>query len=416
MELGGVDVIVVGGGPAGLSAAAAAAAAGASVVVFEKSKEIGYPIHTSGGSWIEKLRALGIPERFMHPIRTGRFLSPSREAVFEYPEAVACVLDVRGLYQYLAEQAVAAGAVIRLHTIVQRPIFRADAVTGVEAVANGRLEKWPARVVIDASGARGIIARKAGLAGPLTRYGLGAEYDLYAPHWPDHHVVFLFGSQVAPAGYAWLFSRGGGRLRAGVGMIRPDTKDDPRRYLDRLIQRSDILDGALAGASPIELHIGTIPSQPPLPTAVGHGVIAVGDAAGLISTLVGEGIRYAIDLGRLAGDVAARCVRSGDVSSAALREFDKGWRRRHGRTFAVGWTLNQRLSKYTDQQWDEKVALLSGLEPELVPPLLRGELDAGLLWKIARRHPGLVGRATAQHLRRMWRSQLWHSANKSLDF
>jgi len=44
------DVIIIGGGPAGLSAAKSAADSGASVFLFEKNKEIGSPIHTSGGT------------------------------------------------------------------------------------------------------------------------------------------------------------------------------------------------------------------------------------------------------------------------------------------------------------------------------------------------------------------------------
>ena len=396
------DVLVVGGGPAGLAAAASAAAAGATVVVFEKSKEIGYPIHTSGGSWIEDLRALGVPDRFMHAVHAGRFMAPASEAVFEYQEPVACVLDVRGLYQHLAGKAVAAGAALRLQSIVRRPLVHDDAVTGLEVACHGQGERWHARVVIDASGAQGVIARKVGLAGPLQRYGVGAEYDLYAHHWPDHHVVILFGSQVAPAGYAWLFSRGGGRLRAGVGLVRPDSEEDPRPYLDQLVARTDILDGALAGASPIEVHVGTIPSQPPLSKTVHDGLIVVGDAGALISTLLGEGIRYAIDLGGLAGTVAAGAVRAGDVTARGLGEFERGWRQKYGRTFSVGWTLNQRLSRYQDRQWNEKIALLARLEADLVPLLLRGEFDTGFLWKMVRRHPGLIGGETLRRLRHIW--------------
>jgi flavin-dependent dehydrogenase len=76
------DVLIAGAGPAGLSAAGAAARAGLRVAIFERSKEIGYPVHTSGGSWIAELRRLGVPDRFMHPIRTGKFLAPSATATF----------------------------------------------------------------------------------------------------------------------------------------------------------------------------------------------------------------------------------------------------------------------------------------------------------------------------------------------
>ena len=104
-ETHSADVIVVGGGPAGLSAAEAAARGGATVILLERQKEIGYPIHTSGGSWISDMRALEIPERLYFPIRTVVFQSPNRKVAFEYPDPVCCVIDIRGVYQHFAGRA-----------------------------------------------------------------------------------------------------------------------------------------------------------------------------------------------------------------------------------------------------------------------------------------------------------------------
>src|SRR2546425_9321490 len=108
------DLIVAGGGPAGLSAAASAARSGCSVLVLEQNHEIGSPIRTSGGSFIDELDALAIPAALYHPIQRGRFLSPHNSAVFEYKIPKFCVMDVRGVYQYLAERAIEAGVSIRL--------------------------------------------------------------------------------------------------------------------------------------------------------------------------------------------------------------------------------------------------------------------------------------------------------------
>src|ERR1700691_2186240 len=81
------DVIIAGGGPAGLSAAEVLAAHGRSVTVLEQNQEIGSPIRTSGGSFIDEMEALGIPARLYHPISRVRFLSPNNAAVFDYPVA-----------------------------------------------------------------------------------------------------------------------------------------------------------------------------------------------------------------------------------------------------------------------------------------------------------------------------------------
>src|SRR5450631_4289892 len=90
------DLIIAGGGPAGLSAAATAARLRCSVLVLEQNHEIGSPIRTSGGSFIQELDALGIPAHLYHPIGRGRFLSPNKSADFHYPVPKFCVMDVRG--------------------------------------------------------------------------------------------------------------------------------------------------------------------------------------------------------------------------------------------------------------------------------------------------------------------------------
>ena len=56
-----VDVLIVGGGPAGLAAAESASSRGVSALVLERQNEIGYPVHTSGGSWLQDMKALDIP-------------------------------------------------------------------------------------------------------------------------------------------------------------------------------------------------------------------------------------------------------------------------------------------------------------------------------------------------------------------
>lgn len=385
------DVLIVGGGPAGLAAAEAAARQGTRTLVLERQNEIGYPVHTSGGSWVSDMKALAIPEHLYHPINKVFFVSPHREVPLYYNPAVACVLDVRGLYQHLASRAITAGATLRMRHTVEQTIIEDGRVSGV-TVKNHVGERLTLRaaVTIDASG----ISRHAGVRAEMGkafhRYGYGAEYDLYAPNYPQDELYLVMGSKFAPRGYAWAFPRGNGRVRLGVGVLHPDCDDDARVYLDSIIHDLPQLTPKFKDASPIEYHTGLFPSEGPLERFSRDGLLLAGDAGGHGSTLVGEGIRFAIYSGQMAGTVAAEAIKAGDTSAAFLGHFDKQWRARFGRDMDISYMINKRIANYSDEQWDSALDLVKRLTPAQMAQALRGDFSAGLVMGILARNPGLI--------------------------
>lgn len=376
------DVIIAGAGPAGLSAAATIARAGRSVTVLEQNHEIGSPIRTSGGSFIDEMDALGIPVRLYHPISRVRFLSPNEAATFDYPQPKFCILDVRGTFQYLAERAIAEGAQIRLSTHASSPITEDGIVRGVRT----NTEELRSKLVIDATGYRSSLLKQAGLDPGFRRFGVGSEYDLFAPHCDQNEAVLLVGGTVAPSGYAWVCPWGRGRVRVGVGVVHPDSRENPEEYLDALVANADRFDVNLKGAQPVEHHTGLIPSERFVDRFAGDGILGIGDAVGNASSLLGEGIRWAIHAGRMAGEVAAQALAKGDVSRSALQPFERQWRKRFGADLRLAHEINVRISKWNDDTWDRRTKLLKLLSPDQFAEALKTNLRGRWLWRFAASH------------------------------
>jgi digeranylgeranylglycerophospholipid reductase len=364
------DVVVAGGGPAGLSAAEALARRGKSVLVLEQNHEIGSPIRTSGGSFVDEMERLGMPERLYHPISRVRFTTPRNEAAFDYATPVMCVIDVRGTFQFLASRAIEAGARIRLSTA---------AVARVDGGVRTRNETLPCSVLIDATGYRSTLLKQAGLDPGFTRFGVGAEYDLYAPHCDQSEAILAVGDQVAPSGYAWVFPWGRNRVRAGIGIIHPDSRENPEKYLDRFVASIP----GLKGAQPIEHHSGLIPSERFAETFTGDGIIGVGDAAGHASSLLGEGIRWAIDAGRMAGEATADALERGDTSREGLLPFERRWKKKFGANLKIAHRINRRIAKWSDSHWDERLEIVKRLTPDQFTEALKTNLSGGWLLKFA---------------------------------
>ena len=392
VDMKSYDSIIAGGGPAGLAAAEAIAQRGCSALVLEQNHEIGSPIRTSGGSFMDELQALSIPAALYHPISRVRFLSASNAVVYEYAQPRMCVIDVRGVFQFLAGRAVDAGAAIRVASKVEAPVIQEGAVIGVRT----RSDILHARVVIDATGYRSTLLKQAGLDPGMRRFGVGAEYDMYAPYCDQQEAVLLVGRRVAPAGYAWVFPWGRHRVRVGVGVIHPDSDAKPDAFLDALISGAEEYGVDLRGAHPLEHHSGLIPSECFAEQFAGNGILGVGDAAGQASSLLGEGIRWAIHAGKIAGEVAAAAIQKNDVSRAALGAYEREWGKRNSANLRLAHKINQRIAGWDDRKWDERLELLKLLSPEQFVEALKTNLTGSWLLRFAVRNMFRNPRALAE--------------------
>jgi digeranylgeranylglycerophospholipid reductase len=121
--------------------------------------------------------------------------------------------------------------------------------------------------------------------------------------------------------------------------------------------------------------------------------LGVGDAAGHASSLLGEGIRWAICAGRMAGEVAAEALEDGNVSQPALEPFERRWREKYSVNLRLAHRINQRIARWDGAKWDRRLELLKLLTPDQFIEVLKTNLTSGWLWSLLRAHPGLLSQA-----------------------
>lgn len=385
------DIAVVGGGPAGLSSAYAAASEGSKVILFEKDDAIAHNIRTSGVSWIKEMQELKIPREMYNPIKNFTFISPSNEVTIKGNEFSSCVLDVRRVYQHLAMLAAEAGAKIMVRSRVYN-LFSGpqDKIMLRVNTPLGNLEIKP-ELIIDASGFSSVVGSKLGLVKPWRRYGIGAEYECYCDNVDLETWYLMVGKCYSDAGYAWVFPLSKSRIRIGVGVGRPESNLDPVKKLNEVLEKKLKPLDRLKNIQPLEFHFGFIPNQGSRETTIADRLIIVGDSAGQSNPLVLEGIRYAVEFGRLAGRVGAQSLSKGSVKSS-LNEYERIWKSKVQSKINSAMNIQSRWINLSDDQWDQEIEMLRHMSWEEFLDFIRAEFTGTKMLRLALNHPRLAAR------------------------
>jgi geranylgeranyl reductase family protein len=279
------DVIVAGAGPAGSTAARECAARGLSVALvdraaFPRDKPCG------GGVLVRAARLLPfsigpVVERTAYGVRFS--LRQRRAFSRRCSEPLAYQTQRSRFDTCLLDQAVQAGVRFFPRSPVEGVERREDAISVRAGGAS-----FEGRALVVADGANGVAAR---LAGVVVRRRVGIAYEANVPisddsgsSWSDMIGLDL---GAPPGGYGWLFPRGD-HVNVGVGGW-PSEARTFRRRLEGLARVWRLNPARFCSEQGFALPVRS-PSGPLV-----HGnVLLVGDAAGLLDPLTGEGIYAAI--------------------------------------------------------------------------------------------------------------------------
>ncbi|TCJ13357.1 FAD-dependent oxidoreductase [Flaviaesturariibacter flavus] len=369
------DVIIIGGGLGGLAAATCLARAGHSVVVFEKGN---YPAHKVCGEYVSLeswcfLRDLGmrLEEMDLPQIDRFRLTAPDGRAFDTRLPLGGFGISRFALDAGLAACARGAGATVVEGARVEDVSFDGRFRVSVEIRGAGRREfeaaaccgAWGKRSNVDLRWNRAFLQRQDRR---LDNF-IGVKYHLSTP-WPQHTI----GLHNFQGGYCGISRVEAGRssvcylaraeaLRACGGKLARLE----REVLCRNPHLARIFDDAEA-AEPFPLTISQITFQTKAP--VEQGVLLLGDAAGMISPLCGNGMSIALHCGKLAAAEISAFLQGKQGRAAMEAAYAGAWRHQFAARLARG-RLLQRF--FGGQRATNAFVRLFCAFPALARPVIR---------------------------------------------
>ena len=351
-----LHVAIVGAGPAGSSAATFLAQQGARVTLLERNR---FPRDKTCGDGCTP-RALWMLER----LGLGALTSGTEAALVDSVYSVspggveldalipprlfggkACVIPRQVLDERLVRRAVQAGAALREGVRVE----------GLEWEDGGvRLrchegESLRADVVLGCDGSPSVIRRALGAPDFPRHEGAFAVRAYYEGMRLSHprSMALYWEKQLLPA-YGWIFPLPDGRANVGLGM-RADQLAASGAKLPELMERfcaSPRVAAELNGARRVgkvkghHLPFGSFAHHTTFDRA-----LLLGDAAGFVNPLTGEGIEFALESGSFAAESVAEAAAAGDFSRRGLEGYARRWRSR----FRTAFHLNRKLMRAFEQ-------------------------------------------------------------------
>ncbi len=373
------DILIIGGGPAGSAAAITAARAGLSVTLFEKGPHGRDKVCGDGLTprAIAALNELRINHSVAHRIDGLRMIAGKKERELSWPSTTrfpnhGAVWPRQKFDTHLIDVAIASGADVRFNSEAL-PLLEDGRVIGVACGG----ESFHAPMTILAAGAQGQAAKMLGAErDPNEPFGLAIRAYAPTPRHAERHLEACLSLRdehgTAVPGYGWMFPAGDGTVNIGVGALST-MKGFKKLNLNTLLDQY----AALVRDS---WTLGDYVEKPrawrlPMSCARRHGPgwVAVGDAAGFVNPMNGEGIDYGLESGMLAVEkfiedpVSAPVVYDREVGE----RFDAFLRTGRRFSFLIGhpWLLRPglRIAVGTQSAADITLAVMGNLIDSSTP-------------------------------------------------
>ncbi len=329
------DVLIAGGGPSGSGLAFHLASAGVKVIVVESGIFPRDKVCGDGVSPIAlaELANMGIAEATQFKqaneiTRVGLFLENDKVSIkLSKPEHLpyhARIIPRRELDNWIYEAAAGVGAeFIQGTRVTDYEIDRSG--TLVYLKSTDREFTLRAKMIVGADGGRSTLARRMHGAKPQESdqlLGLRAYYKNV--NGPTDRVDIYFNDSGFP-GIMWLFPKGPHDANIGIAMVAKTFPKKPDHIKEVLLahinNNPDIKRRIGDGIADDKIRGWPITIYNPQNRVSDERILLVGEAAGLINPLSGDGIQYALLSARWAAVTIIDCVQRNSFTRQDLDAY-----------------------------------------------------------------------------------------------
>jgi len=338
------EVAIVGAGPSGATCGYFLAKAGRKCLLLEKKK---FPRDKFCGdavckTGIEILDEMGIFEKLVKENKAkvadcGGMVSPSglsyigrsKELYGKIPAAIACKRT--HLDEEIAMAAKGAGADLKEECSVEEAVL--DKKTGMWTLKLlNDTRTFRCRVLVCADGATSKLATSLGIVTTPPSSQCSRAYVEGGTHKFKADGVVFYNKDLLP-GYAALFKHPNDELNYCVYIIPGNPNvvpDDLAKWHEQLMKHDTNISKALGPDFSIErmrpasLRLGGVPRS------YDDHVVVVGDAAGMIDPMTGEGIHHAMEGGKMVSQFLDECLDHGNFDKEVMRIWHDRWMNKFG--------------------------------------------------------------------------------------
>ena len=298
------DVIIVGAGPAGATLGYELAKKGVDVLILEKERLPRYK-PCAGGITVKtlKLLDLDISPVTRQTVYGARVTYKNNREFTKWYDKPLIYMVMRDEFDYfLIQRAQEAGAVVADN---QRVCQLQATHQGGEVLTTH--DTFKAEILVGADGANSIVAKSLGLMKGI-ELGIGIEAEISVPRERLIKWDSLMGLDLGhiPGGYGWIFPKKD-HLSIGIGGSLCQAKRLKPGY-QKVLASQDMGDYEIT-----KLRSHFLPVRKNGAAIQQERSLLLGDAAGLVDPLTGEGIYYAIRSAQIAAPIITHCLQAGTI-------------------------------------------------------------------------------------------------------